>query len=303
MSIRRIAVAACAVALAVLLAEGASGPPAKGPDLAEERLRIAFLGRIFRGGGCVNPDAVRDQDVRRNLLAIKDAGLCVSQDKLSENGIDWRFTSIANTKSPRGPVWYLPHDDEQSAFDAAVYAVARYGGRLVAVDGGEGRNYRGVDPNRTFALTLAEARPCAIRNPAPRYSEFVMDLFGNSRHIFSMHNNTRGGSISIGVDTAKTKGFRASGQFSDPDHMVYIAGTKPLEADGRARATRDKLMRAGLSVVYEEVSAQNNDCSFSNHVALHDNREYFNVEAVHGSNLQKGMVDALMSVLGYRAVS
>ena len=303
MSIRRVAVAVCAVALAVLLAEGAASPPAKAPDGAEERLRVAFLGRIFRGGACINADAVRDQDVRRNLHPIKNADLCVSQDTLNENGIEWRFVTIANKKSPNGPVWYLPHDDEQTAFDAAVYAVTRYGGRLVAVDGGEGRNYRGIDPNRAFAKTLAEAGPCAIRSPGPRYADFVMDQFNGARHIFSMHNNTRGGSLTVNVNTAKVRGYRASGPFSDPDHMVYIAGTRPIDQDRRAAATRDSLLRAGLSVVYEQVSPQNSDCSFSNHVVLNDNRQYFNIEAVHGSSLQKGMVDALMAVLGYRATS
>ncbi len=300
MSVRRLAIAVCAVALAVLFAEGAAAPPPVKPKPDEERLRVAFLGRLFGGGGCVNPDAVRDQDVRRNLHAIKNADLCVSQDKLTENGIDWRFTTIANTKAPRGPVWYLPHDDEQTAFDAAVYAVARYGGRLVAVDGGEGRNYRGVDPNRMFAMTLAQAGPCAMRFPAPRYTNFVMDQFGGARHILSMHNNSRGGSVTVGVNTAKAKGYRTSGTFSDPDHMIFTAGTNPIEADRRASATRDNLLRAGLSVVHEQVSQTNNDCSFSNHVALNDNREYFNIEAVHGSNMQKGMVDALMALLGYR---
>ena len=48
MSIRRVAVAVCAVALAVLLAEGAASPPAKAPDGAEERLATSLSSTPFR---------------------------------------------------------------------------------------------------------------------------------------------------------------------------------------------------------------------------------------------------------------
>ena len=80
------------------------------------------------------------------------------------------------------------------------------------------------------------------------------------------------------------------------------AGREPLERDRDARGWRDRLNAAGLNVVHETVSRQNSDCSFSNYVALNDRRAYFNIEAVHGSRIQTGMVDKLMAVLGYRPV-
>lgn len=308
MTFRRVAIAGAAAVLVFLLAEAAYGPTRPDPvgeRPAAEPIRVAFFGRLLgKGGdgtrGCVSPDSVRDRDVRRNVGLIRQADLCVTAEALTENGIDWRFVSIAHKKARNGPVWYLPHDNESEAFDAAVYAVARYGGRLVAVDGGESRNYRGVDPNRTFALTAAEAVPCAIRHPAPQYTRYVMSLFEGARHVMSMHNNTSGGTITVDVSDGKSTGYRTKGAFSDPDHMVFLAGRGPM--DGSARSMRDRLLSAGLNVVYEEVSVQNNDCSFSNHIALKDRREYFNIEAVHGSRQQKDMVDALMRVLGYRAV-
>ncbi|MEM0908058.1 MAG: hypothetical protein AAGJ94_11875 [Pseudomonadota bacterium] len=309
-----LALAVRTLALSVVLAAGAAqSAPSPGADRSAHdagavdggALQMAILGRLRgdRGAGnCLDLSEVGDRDVQRNAGAIRAAGLCVTADGFSEQGYDWRFTIISNPKARRGPVWYLPHDDESEAFDAAVYAVARYGGRLVAVDGNEGRNYRGIDPNRHFAVSAQDARPCAMRGPAPQYTRYVMGLFRGARHIFSMHNNTRGGGVTVNVNTNKVRGFQASGRFSDPDHLVYIASRRPLSQDRDARALRDKLLGAGLSVVHETVTRQNSDCSFSNHVALHDRRDYFNIEAVHGSTLQKAMVDTLLATLGYRPV-
>ncbi|MEO1103444.1 MAG: hypothetical protein AAFW98_06895, partial [Pseudomonadota bacterium] len=191
--------------------------------------------------------------------------------------------------------------NESAAFDAAIYSVARYGGKLVAVDGSEERNYGGVDPNRHFAASAGDASACRMRRAAPQYVRYVMGHFRGARHVLSIHNNTRGGGVTVNVNSAKAKGFRASGRFSDPDHLVYIASTRPIAQDRGAAAIRDRLLRAGLNVVHEHVTRTNNDCSFSNYVTLNDRREYYNVEAVHGSRLQRGMVDALLGTLGYRA--
>ncbi|MEM6762654.1 MAG: hypothetical protein AAF615_07250 [Pseudomonadota bacterium] len=295
-------------------AVAATGEPAKAvtartvdetADAAKQD--VAFLERL-RGRrnqaseACLPLESVRDRDVRRNADAIRSAGLCVAQFGFAEGGLDWRFTAVSNPAGPRGPVWYLPHDNESAAFDAAVYAVARYGGRLVAVDGGEGRNFRGVDPNRRFARTISDAGPCAMRGPAPIYTDFVMDLFAGKRHVLSMHNNTRGGGLTADIRTQKSIGYRTNGRFSDRDHMVFIAGKAPVDRDRNARRWRDRLLGAGFNVVHETVTAQNNDCSFSNFVALNDGRPYFNIEAVHGSRIQKDMVDALMPLLGYRPI-
>ena len=37
----------------------------------------------------------------------------------------WRFVTVANPKHRRGPVWYLPHDNEDTAFRAGLYAVTK----------------------------------------------------------------------------------------------------------------------------------------------------------------------------------
>lgn len=268
------------------------------------RAAAAERARREAAPGCADPAADADPDVRRNLAPIEAAGLCLTRHALTEGGVKWRFVSLAHPTHPQGPVWYLPHDNEREAFDAAVYAVARYGGRMVAVAGDEGRNYRGIDPNRYFALTAADARPCAISTATPTYTAFVMDLFVGRPHIFSTHNNTNGGGVSANVWTDKTKGYPITkGRFGDPDNLIYIAGDRPIADDAEATRVRQTLNAAGLGVVHEHVTAANNDCSFSNHVVLHDGRPYFNLEAEHGSRVQNEMMDALLGALGYTALA
>lgn len=293
-------VAAIALAAALFL------PPLHaGAANIEGTVQLAFLGKLFGGGGrsgCTSSPATADRDVTRNAAAIRASGLCVSTETLSENGITWTFTAIENPAAPDGPVWYLPHDNESAAFDAAVYAVARYGGAMIALETGDNREYRGIDPNRHFARDAGDAGPCRMRAATPRYTSTVMGFFDGKRQILAMHNNTPGGEVSASMRTAKSTGFRARGALAGADDMVFIAGTRPIDADRRGRTLRDKLLRAGLNVVYEHVTPQNSDCSFSNYVALNDRRDYFNIEAVHGSREQGAMVDRLMQVLGHRPV-
>ncbi|MBJ3774276.1 hypothetical protein [Acuticoccus mangrovi] len=292
---------------------GALAPDAHRPrntppphPLADTRKEAAAArARLFADGNCLEPAQVRDADVQRNRRAIERARLCVTREGVREGAIDWAFTSIENPAHPDGPVWYLPHDDEAEAFDAAVYAITRYGGRMVAVAGPETRYYRLYDPNRYFAADDADARPCKIRRGTPHYTAYVMNLFKGRPQILSMHNNTRGGAVTVNVWDAKNRGYKAGGRrpISDADHLVYIASAKPIDSDPEALARRDLVVAAGMNVVHETVTARNNDCSFSNYVVLRDGRPYFNIEAVHGSSLQKDMVDRLLGALGYRPVA
>lgn len=272
-------------------------PAAAGPATAPAARGIAA------SGSCVEPADVRDPDIARNRRTIERAGLCLGVEAVREGVIGFVFTSVSNPHAPDGPVWYLPHDNEQEAFDAAVYAVAHYGGRMVAVNGDETRFYRSVDPNRFFAMTDADAAPCRMRRPTPAYTSFVMGLYEGRPEILSIHNNTRGGGVTVNVWDDKSRGFPVkAGPLADADHLVYIAGVRSVDDDAQARARRDALLAQGLNVVHERVTRANSDCSFSNHVVLNDGRPYYNVEAVHGSELQTRMVDRLMEILGYPRV-
>lgn len=268
---------------------------------------LAFVERLFgqqRTGAaaCEDPGASADRDVRRNAAAIARANLCLTRETVNDGSLEFPFTIVSNPRAPRGPVWYMPHDNEETAFDAAIYAVATYGGRLVAIDGSEARNFRGLDLNRAFARSAADAAPCAISRPLPAYTRYVMSQFRGQNAVLSIHNNTRGGGVSVNMGGPKATGFRAAGPLADPDNLIFIAGTDPIGNDPNTRRTKDRLVAAGLNVVHERVTRANNDCSMSNYVALNDRRPYFNLEAVHGSPVQTAMVDALMGVLGVSRV-
>ncbi|MCF3934622.1 hypothetical protein L1787_14550 [Acuticoccus sp. M5D2P5] len=267
--------------------------------------RVATLlqrARALRPDGCLAPSSVRDADIQRNKADL-DPPLCVEQMRVEEKGVDWAFVSIRNAAFPDGPVWYLPHDDESEAFDAAVYAVRRYGGRFIAVAGPETRDYEGIDPNRAFTASPDEARACGLAGAMPAYTGFVMGHFEGAKHILTLHNNSRGGDLSVKAWDAKLKGYPVnSGPFADYDHLVFIVGERAMDEDAGAKAERDMFLGAGLNVVHERVSRQNYDCSLSNYVTRHDDRPYYNIEAVHGSTVQKGMVDAVLAKLGYQLV-
>ncbi|WP_075221367.1 hypothetical protein [Acuticoccus yangtzensis] len=251
--------------------------------------------------GCRPVSGETDPDLVRNAARIDAAGLCITHVQLPENGATFAFVSVENRAAPEGPIWYLPHDDEDEAFDAALRAVTRYGGRLVAAQANEERLAMGADLNRMFAATAADARPCAITDPMPNYTAFVMGLYDGRPHIFSTHNNTDGGGITADVWTDKEQGYPiTSGRFGDADNLIYIAGQGPLAQDRAASALRVRLNGAGLGVVYEKVTRQNSDCSFSNHVVLNDGRPYYNVEAEHDSPVQGEMVERLLQILGYQ---
>lgn len=251
---------------------------------------------------CLNPAQSSDRDVTRNRSAIEAAGLCLTRATIREGARPFTFVTITNPQRPDGPAWYLPHDNESEAFDAAVYAVAKYGGAMVAIDGGETRFYRSIDPNRFFGRDASNIRACKMRAPTPTYTDFVMAAFNGRAEVLSIHNNTRGGSVSVNVWSDKEKGFPARGRLSDPDHLVYIAGARPFADDPRAKRQLDALITAGLNVVHEFVRPGNNDCSLSNFVVLSDGRPYYNIEAVHGSKIQREMVDRLLGMLGHRPI-
>ena len=67
---------------------------------------------------------------------------------------------VTNEEHPVGPFWFLPHDDENTAFDSAVYATKKYGGGFLAVMANNERYYKGQDPNRNFGDTYGIVRRC-----------------------------------------------------------------------------------------------------------------------------------------------
>jgi len=243
-------------------------------------------------------------DIRRNFNSLN--GLCVNLVKFQEGRYNWKMLLVFNPNRARGAFWFLPHDNENSAFNSAVYATRKYGGGFLAVIAGGNRYFKGQDPNRNFSNS--SHRVCSQQKaPSAIYTSTVFGIIDSFRGVnypyLALHNNTNRGGISILKRSKFTKSYLAyplnmlkQGQgLADEDSLVYIAGASQNPPASKVNA----LLRAGLNVKYEIVNSSNNDCSMSNYVVLgRGSSNYYNVEAQHGKTAtQIEMIDRLMSII------
>lgn len=244
-----------------------------------------------------------DDDLRRNndVAGFLD-GISVAERRFSENGFDWhliRFTNIAN---PDGPLWMVPHDDENAAFDAMIAAIRDHGGVGIAVNSGPGSLRRqagygvcGVrpgkasscDPNRNFD------------ERTPLFTSAFLSQRAEGQPVIALHTNTHGfsgdgkggrGEITIVDRDAYRRGeikARAGGILAvDPQpHMAnydtlgltaYLAGAgKPPEDTAKCGQA---IANAGVHFWHERVGQS--DGSMSNYLILNQPEiPYFNAES------------------------
>jgi len=243
-------------------------------------------------------------DINRNFKSLN--GLCVDLLEFQEGKYRWQMLLVTHPKSPKGAFWFLPHDNENSAFNSAIYATKKYGGGFLAVVAQEKRYFKQQDPNKNFGDTTIVANHCSKQNsPAPKYSKIIFNIIDNYRSrgvpYLALHNNTNKGGISILKSTNSVhsypayKTIRDGGGLSDEDSLVYIAGSSKYPN----RHKLNRLLRKGLNVRYEVVNKHTNDCSMSNYVVLNKHtNNYFNIEAQHGdTQTQKKMIDILIKSL------
>jgi len=246
-------------------------------------------------------------DIKRNYAALK--GLNVSLLGFKEGKYTWYMFLVTNPKRPNGPFWFLPHDNENSAFDSAVYATKKYGGGFLAIYNRDKRYNRGQDPNRNFSLSSTKEPSCKYQNaPSPIYTSTIMRVINEHKSTnmpyLALHNNTNRGGISILKNSPSTisylaypkgKIYESNGGVADEDSLVYIAGTSSTPPKSKV----SRLLKMGLNTKYEIVNRYNNDCSMSNFIVLNYGENYYNIEAQHGkSATQKQMIDRLMKILG-----
>ena len=235
-------------------------------------------------------------DIKRNSWSMGD--LCANRISFYDKGQKWNLLLVRNTKQPQGPFWYLPHDNENSALDAAVYATKKYGGGFLAVEANGNRYASGKDPNRHF-------------NPSSTYTKTVFKIIDTFRKkgmpYLTLHSNKEGhkkyggeGTVSMRVATSKTRPYPAGkikvGKkegMKDEDNLVYLAGKNIDQHKISA------LNGMGVNVKYELVNHSSNDKSMSNYIALHKSHYgYVNIEAEDGdSGTQKKMIDRVMKLI------
>lgn len=256
----------------------------------------------------VDPATAPFADLARHRSDTDWARLSVAALRFAEGDYRWTLIVISDPARPAGPFWFVPHDDENAAFDAGLHAVTTYGGRLVAVaNGGRrvlspgGRGLQGCvrpcDPNRDFGPQ------------GGLYDATVLGLIGPGQPVVGLHTNApggvgRGGRGTVFVDPADTDRVFASpsaaGAFANGDTVAIVAGRAP-KAQARPPCV-ETLKAGGVHVAYEQVAGPPDgagDGSLSNRLALEARdppRVYVGLEARHGDAASAiAMIDVLMT--------
>jgi hypothetical protein len=245
--------------------------------------------------------ATGDRDVRRLSDRLSDPDLCLGIVSVEGTVARWSLLVIAH-RSRSGPRWVLPHDNENAAFDAGVGAVQRYGGVLVAVEAGENRMWRGIDPNRVFG-----SGACGRGRADPAYTAAVLSGLDRRFPIVGLHSNERsGGTISMarpypGADAfpaATGVPLRPGAPRRDDDTLVILAG-RAASTDAAARKSIAWFTGRGVNVLYETVRPGRSDCSLSNHAVLAGLPRTLTVEVGHGDTASaRALVDLVMQAVG-----
>ena len=287
-------------------------------------LASAFLFAAYDPGPVtvshVDPLTVADDDFARHRSPATWRGLTVTRIDFAEERATWQLYRIADARRPRGPLWFVPHDDENAGFEAALVAVRRYGGTIIVIDSdGARRNGRvafgrSIDPNRNFHDGL------------PRYPSQVLGAINRGAWpIIALHTNSPGyegrrSTCNRGGDTAgegiisirfcnavlTPSPSRARRYPFDSDDTVAFAAHTATRVPASAFC-RDAMVRADWNVVQERVV--NSDGSLSNFAVLRG-LDYLNFEttetgleptalAAAGDRLT-WMIDRAMTMCGPR---
>lgn len=245
------------------------------------------------------------------------SGVIVSETRFSEAGFNWHLLRFVNETMPVGPLWVVPHDDENAAFDSAIAALKTHGGVAVVVNSGPGssRTQTGqgtcggrtpilsrCDPNRNFSTAT------------PLFTNAHLDQRSAGQPVIALHTNSPGfgpgkGEITILDAAAASTGKiqpRKNGYFGGAgpevlkahDSYAILPFVAPKIQDYDVRCRR-ALVQAGVHVWHEPVSKS--DGSFSNYVVLEKaDMAYVNMESRREANLtiaserHRLMVDAYL---------
>lgn len=242
----------------------------------------------------VDPLTVQDDDFERHRDPREWEELSVQRVEFREERATWRLWRIENRRHRKGPLWFVPHDNENAGFEAALWAVRSYGGVVVAVDAGivpdsDGERMNravdygeAIDPNRNFDSAL------------PQYAQTILEGHGHGLPIIALHTNTKGfdpsgsrcnrsdrpgsGVISIRYcdDTLIPSPSQGRAWPFDDDDTVAFATFRANGTPSDAFC-RDQMVAADFNVVQERVVTS--DGSLSNYAVLHG-LKYLNFETL-----------------------
>lgn len=287
------------------------------PEVGEQRER-ENEGRVIETGALAALEPVcrpfqealqwdSDGDFQRNAAVLDNEQMSICRVAFQEAGVSWslqiiRKRTAKGTYVP-GPLWVVPHDNENAAFGSALHGLKGYGGTVVAVETGGQRLNAGVDPNRNFSF----GRPCAgSARASALYTREVLRWRTEGMPVIALHTNDPGwagdgsgqGHVSMKNRSLGNplRGVPSILRFRNDDTMVFVASRLPLSANQTTLAQDISYLRSnGIHVIYEHVTAQKNDCSLSNYAALRGIQGYFNIEVAHGDGgTQRAILDILL---------
>lgn len=267
----------------------------------------------------IDPFTVVDEDFAYNRDPETWASLSVSRISFREGAVTWRVWRIANLRHRDGPLWVLPHDNENSTFAAALIAVRSWGGVVMAVDSSPvASSYAArfnnsgsvpVDPNRNFydRLPLYAGTMLADLAPVPR---LIVALHTNEpgfdTSLSSCPTPSYGGSGDISVKLCSTRfhphaSVRRTWPFDDDDTLALVP--YPRDGDPRATFCAKRLGDADFNIIFERVTTS--DGSLSNYASLHglnyinlETRETGSAGIADARNRLVNMIDRVMDLCG-----
>jgi len=273
-----------------------------------------------KAGVCLLPEQLFDEDgdVFRNRKALSSRDLCLRMEVFTEGKLHWILQIVQNRKLPNGPLWIVPHDDEDVAFDSAVHGVLRYGGTVVAIER-NGDRYNRVgkrkqDPNRNFQVR-GESKCRLQLARSPHFTRQHMRWLRKGQPVIALHTNKPGFDIIPEPDEEKSKGNVSIGMsrtqdspitefpsdrpiraMSPDDTLIYVSSLLPPGKDPGIDRFVSALNASGIHVLYEHV--EGNDCSLSNY-AVRQSLPYVNIEVVDGDDTaaQLRMIDTVMKLI------
>lgn len=244
-----------------------------------------------------------DDDVARNASRPAFfAGINVSEIRFSENGFDWHIIRFRNVRSPGGPLWVVPHDDENAAFDAMVQAIQKYGGTGIAVNSGPGsaRRQVGVGTCGVHAVKVTSCDPNRNFGPqTPLFTRVFTREMQGGYPVIALHTNSPGfagdgqggrGDITIwdrrayakGQKIARSGGILAVNPTALMDNADTLALTAFLERNRQpsTAATRCGLNMSAAGVHFWHENVGESDGSLSNYLAIYRPEiQYLNAES------------------------
>ena len=268
---------------------------------------------------------LKDDDLTRHAVEPDFlSGVLVSETRFSEAGFDWHLLRFVNASKPIGPLWVVPHDDENAAFDSAITALKTHGGVAIVVNSGPGssRMLSGQGTCGGLATVLFRCDPNRnFSSATPLFTNAHLDQRAAGQPVIAFHTNSPGfgpgkGEITIIDAAAASKGKirpRKNGYFGgsgpavlkDNDSYAIMPFVAPKIPEDDVRC-RKALVQAGVHVWHEAVSKS--DGSLSNYAVLEKvDMAYVNMESRREENLKDAskrhqlMVDAYLkgcSLLG-----